>query len=106
RSGHAVSGLVRASGGGVGIEPTAAARNGRPPLPVLLAVVVAHFWVHGYRYGSGDHDEMLPQVLHRLDPSLFARDWFVESQAARVTVRTAFVEGLSGAAHLLPLSVV
>ena len=83
--------------------PAVVADGGRPPLAVPLALVVAHFWVRGLGYGSSDQDEMLPQVLHRLDPALYARDWFIESQAGAVTVRTAFVEGLAAAARVVPL---
>lgn len=76
-----------------------------PPLWVLLAIALAHFWRWGYAYGSGDHDEILPQALHVLDGDLFTRDWFVQSQAEGVTVRTAFVWVLRVLCLVLPLPV-
>jgi hypothetical protein len=77
----------------------------RPPLWILLGIALAHFWRWGYAYGGGDHDEILPQVLHLLDGDLFSRDWFVQSQAEGVTVRTAFVWMLRVLCLALPLPI-
>lgn len=76
-----------------------------PPLWLLFGIALAHFWRWGYAYGSGDHDEFLPQTLHLLDGDLFTRDWFVQSQADGVTVRTAFVWLLRVLCLALPLPV-
>src|SRR5690606_4030905 len=85
----------------VGRSGTAA----RPPLFLLLGLALLHFWRWGYAYGNSDQDELLPQVLHRLEPALFARDWFVLSQADGVTVRTVFVELLRLLGLVVPLPV-
>lgn len=73
------------------------------PLWLIVGIGLAHFWRWGYAYGSGDHDEMLPQVLHLLDGDLFSRDAFVLSQAEGVTVRTAFVLLLRALCLVMPL---
>jgi hypothetical protein len=83
--------------------PAPPARAARPPLFLPLGLAVLHFWRWGYAYGSGDHDEVLPQVLHRLDPALLARDWYVLSQSDTLTVRTAFVEALALLGRVVPL---
>ena len=75
----------------------------RPPLFLLLGLGLLHFWRWGYVFGSSDHDEFIPQVLHRLDPTLFTRDWFVMGQSGEVTVRTAFVELLRLFGVVIPL---
>ena len=75
----------------------------RPPLFFLLSLGLLHFWRWSYVYGSSDHDELIPQVLHRVDPSLFTRDWFVISQSGSVTVRTTFVELLRLFGAVIPL---
>ncbi len=87
--------------------PPTARPDGSAALPLwaLLGIALAHFWRWGYGYASGDHDEVLPQVLHLLDGDLFARDWFVLSQAEGVTVRTAFVWMLRGLCFVLPLPI-
>ena len=57
-----------------------------------LALVGALFYARfGYAYGAGDHDEMIPQLLRMLDPSLYPADWFLQGEAGRVTVRTPFL---------------
>lgn len=76
-----------------------------PPLFLPLGLALLHFWRWGYAYGSSDHDEVLPQALHRLNPDLFARDWYVLSQSDGLTVRTAFVEALALLGRVMPLSV-
>jgi hypothetical protein len=85
--------------------PAPPARGARPPLFLPLGLALLHFWRWGYACGSGDHDEVLPQVLHRLDPALFTRDWYVLSQTEGLTVRTAFVEMLALLGRGMPLPV-
>ena len=78
------------------------------------AVAGLHVARWGYVYGSGDHDDVLPPILARLDPSLFAQDWFVQTQLDGVTIRTAFqllvaalagLTGLPGAVAVLHVAV-
>ena len=60
-----------------------------------IALVGALFYARfGYAYGVGDHDEMIPQLLRMLDPSLFSTDWYLQGESGRVTVRTAFLLAL------------
>ena len=74
----------------------------RPPLFVLLGTFLLFFWRFGYAYAARDQDEFLPYLLHRLDPSLFASDWFVQTQTA-FNVRTYFVLALQPLAEIFPL---
>ena len=60
-----------------------------------IAFVAALFYARfGYAYGVGDHDEMIPQLLRMLDPSLFPQDWYLQGEAGRVSVRTPFLLAL------------
>ncbi|MEM1126989.1 MAG: DUF6798 domain-containing protein [Bacteroidota bacterium] len=67
-----------------------------------LLLYLARF---GYDYGTSDQDELLPYLFHRLNPSLFAEDWFVQTQAAGFGVRTYVVSLLEGLAGLMPVPV-
>jgi hypothetical protein len=58
---------------------------------LVAALFYARF---GYSFGVGDHDEMIPQLLRLLDPSLFPADWYLQGEAGRVTVRTPFLLAL------------
>ena len=75
----------------------------RAPPFVLLGAFLLFFWRFGYTYASGDQDEFLPYLLHRMDPRLFAVDWFVQTQAEAFSVRTYFVMALQPFAEALPL---
>ena len=76
----------------------AASRSG---LLALAAVVfVLRF---GYDYGAGDQDDLFPLLLHQLDASAFAHDWYVADQGGQVTVRTPFLWLMRGVMLLLPL---
>ena len=79
-------------------RPEAGASAGRASTPgawrwlwVAALTAVVYVVKHGYEYGVGDHDEMLPQLFRMLDPDLYPRDWFVVEQGARFTVRTPFL---------------
>ena len=87
------------------LSPRRAARAGRPPAFVVAGLVAAHLARWGYDYGGGDHDELLPPLLHRLDPSLFTRDAFVLQQLDGLSVRTAFRAVLGVLAEAVPLEV-
>ena len=69
---------------------------------MLLGTFLLFFWRFGYAYATRDQDEFLPYLLHRLDPSLLASDWFVQTQAT-FNVRTYFVLMLQPLAEVLPL---
>lgn len=64
---------------------------GRPPFVVLLAALLLYFLRFGYDYGTSDQDEIIPFLMHRMDPSLFTQDWFVHAQMTDFSVRTYFV---------------
>ncbi|HEX7069563.1 MAG TPA: DUF6798 domain-containing protein, partial [Rhodothermales bacterium] len=74
-------------------------------LAIAAAVtsLLLHFLRFGYAYGAGDHDETLPLVLQRLDPSLYTGDWFVTGQSGEFGVRSAFVTTLATFAEVIPL---
>jgi hypothetical protein len=58
----------------------------------IYALAFALFFVRfGYGYALGDQDEILPYLMHVLDPGLFENDWFVQTQSAAFSVRTYFV---------------
>ena len=80
-----------------------ASQTERAPLFVLLGTFLLFFWRFGYTYASGDQDELLPYLLHRIDPRLFATDWLVQTQAEAFSVRTYFVMALQPLAEVLPL---
>lgn len=88
-------------------------RSSRSPSDVssaLLAGAVAALGTlvrYGYRFGTGDHDDLLPPVLARFDPGLYGGDTYVLSQIDGVTVRTTFqiVVGLFASVLGLPLAV-
>ncbi len=80
---------------------------------VLVIVTSLHFVRFGYDFGTSDQDEIVPAVLSRLDPTLLANDWYVQSQAAEPNVRTPVVIvltllsqvfGVAGATFLLYLA--
>ena len=69
---------------------------------VAVLAALVYLLKHGYAYGTGDHDEMLPQLLRLLDPDLYPRDPFVVEQGARFTVRTPFLWLLRAVCLVLP----
>jgi hypothetical protein len=85
------------------LKPSRFPASGSVPLFAWLLLAVAFVWRAGYAYGVSDHDEMLPQLLHQLDPSLFARDWFVLDQVERFNVRAYFLLLLRGLSLLMPV---
>ena len=74
-----------------------------PPLFVLLAALLLYGLRFGYGYGLSDQDEFLPYLLHRLDPSVLAQDWFVAGQAGAFSIRTYFVSMLQALAQVMPV---
>jgi len=71
---------------------------------VLLAAT-AFYLRFGYSFGAGDHDDLLPELLRRLDPALFSRDPFVIERMVGVSVRGVFVSLLQVLAGAMPVSV-
>ena len=86
--------------------PEAAARP-RPGVPgwALALLAIACYWRIGYGYGTGDHEEILPQLMRALDPSLFPRDPYLLSEDAAFSVRFAFVHLVRAVAVVVPLPV-
>ncbi len=77
--------------------------DARPPLFILLGSFLLYFLRFGYDYGNSDQDEVIPYVLHRMDPGLFTQDWFVNTQISDFSVRTYFVWLLNAFSLILPL---
>lgn len=61
------------------------------PVWIYILAFVLFFLRFGYGFGIGDHDEIVPYLLSVLDPTLFEGDWFVQTQAAGISVRSYFV---------------
>lgn len=73
------------------------------PLHVLLFALLLYVLRFGYDFGTSDQDELIPFLLHRLDPTLFANDWFVQTQAAGFNVRLYITLLLEGLATVFPV---
>lgn len=80
-----------------------AAYERKVPLFVVLGSLLLYFLRFGYDYGNSDQDEVIPYLLHRLDPGLFTQDWFVTLQVGEFSVRTYFVWLLNALALILPV---
>lgn len=63
----------------------------RPPLYLPLLTLTIYLLWRGYDYAVTDQDEVLPYLLHLLDPSLYQLDWFVNLQLDTIGPRTLFV---------------
>lgn len=76
-----------------GTVPTAAPLRvfGGLPLYVALLALTAYALRFGYHYGTGDHDALIPSLLHLLDADLFARDWLVQTLTSGVGTQTYFL---------------
>ncbi|MEZ4701612.1 MAG: DUF6798 domain-containing protein [Rhodothermales bacterium] len=57
----------------------------------------------GYGYGASDQDEFIPLLLHKLDPTLFRQDWFVQTQLDAFSVRTYFSWLLHALSLVMPV---
>lgn len=84
-------------------EESRAAYEERPPVFVLLASLLLYFVRFGYDYASSDQDEVIPFLLHRMDPGLFTQDWLVSIQVSEFSVRTYFVWLLNTFALIIPV---
>lgn len=73
------------------------------PFLVSTGCLLIYFIRFGYGYGSSDQDELLPFLLHRLNPQLFTEDWFVQLQASSFNIRLYPVLLLQGLAILMPV---
>ena len=63
----------------------------RPPLFLTLLTLSIYLVWRGYEFAISDQEEVLPYLLHLLDPTLFANDWLVGVQTAQFGPRTLFV---------------
>lgn len=83
--------------------PSRARANWQLVVPTVAAALILHFARFGYGYGSSDQDETIPLILRLLDGSLFAGDWFIQSQEGLPGVRAAFVYLLAGVSTIMPM---
>ena len=63
------------------------------PVALLAGALVAflHPLIYGYSYGGGDHDDLIPPILARINPSFFSNDAYVQGQLdGGISVRAAF----------------
>ena len=75
----------------------------RPPLYLLILILLLFAARFGYAYAISDQDEILPLLLNLEDSSVLSTDWFVGTQTAHMSVRTYFVWLLLAASKLVPL---
>jgi hypothetical protein len=68
-----------------------------------LGAFLLFFLRFGYDYANSDQDEVIPYLLHRLDPGLFTQDWFVNIQMSEFSVRTYFVWLLNSFSLIFPV---
>jgi len=73
------------------------------PIWVYLIALAFLFVRFGYGFATGDQDEVLPFLIHTLDPSFFTNDWFVQTQAGAFSVRTYFVWALVPFCRVFPI---
>lgn len=73
----------------------------RPPLFLTLLTLSIYLIWRGYDFAISDQEEVLPYLLHLLDPSLLANDWLVGVQTGQFGPRTLFVWMTWLPAHLL-----
>ena len=74
-----------------------------PPLYVPLGAFLLYVLRFGYAFGESDQGELIPYLLHRLDATLFAEDWFVMTQASEFSIRTPVVLLLQSLAAWMPV---
>ncbi|MEM1115766.1 MAG: DUF6798 domain-containing protein [Bacteroidota bacterium] len=73
-------------------------RSANPSVAVWLLLAVACYWRLGVAYGVGDHEELVPQLLRLLDPTLFPRDPYLLAEDGHFSVRFVFLGVLRGLA--------
>jgi hypothetical protein len=78
-------------------------RIGRATFGPALLILLLYFVRFGYDYGVSDQGEFLPLLLHKLDPSVLASDWFVGGQSAGINVRSGMVAALQIPARIFPI---
>ena len=73
-----------------------------PPLFVVAGLTAAVYWRVGYGYGVGDHEELIPQLLRLIDPSLYPRDPYLLAEEQAFSVRFVWLWTLRAACFLVP----
>ncbi len=73
-----------------------------PPAFVVVALAAACYWRVGYGYGTGDHEELLPQLLRALDPTLFSTDPYLLNEDAGFSVRFVWLGLLRALCVVMP----
>ncbi len=84
------------------LQNTPSAAGGQASFLVLAATVLAGFVRFGYLYATGDQDEILPYVMHLLDPALFNNDLFVQQLGQGISVRAYSAWLIEGLALVMP----
>ena len=73
-----------------------------PPAFVVVALTVAAYLRVGYGYGTGDHEELLPQLLRALDPTLFSADPYLLNEETGFSVRFVWLGLLRALCVVMP----
>ncbi len=77
-------------------------RRAAVPGWLLLLLATACYWRLGFAYGTGDHEELVPQLLRSLDPTLFSVDPYLVEEGQHFSVRVVFIGLLHGLSLLMP----
>ena len=73
-----------------------------PPLVAVAGLTAAVYWRVGYGYGTGDHEELIPQLLRLIDPSLYPRDPYLLAEEQAFSVRFVWLWTLRAACLVVP----
>jgi hypothetical protein len=71
--------------------PSTRSRDAALAAAAVLLAATGFYLRLGYSFGVEDHDDLLPELLRRIDPALFTRDPFVADRMAGVSPRDGFV---------------
>ena len=83
--------------------PPSRSRDAALAAAAVVLAATGFYWRLGYAFGVEDHDDLLPELLRRIDPALFARDPFVTDRVAGVSPRDGFVSLLNALSGVLPV---
>ena len=69
---------------------------------VVAGLTAVVYWRVGYGYGTGDHEELIPQLLRLVDPSLYPTDPYLLAEEEAFSVRFVWLWTLRAASLVVP----
>lgn len=60
----------------------------------LVLIGLISFFLHGYYFSTGDQSTYVPQVLRRIDPSLFQRDYLAQTAEGDLSFMFSFIAAI------------